>query len=112
MVPGFVQVGAIAVAAQIAVIAALSWYLRTRQPLPDAGARRRTLGVILVGSILVAGGQLLALGSTGSLWVADQLALQQAVWLQEVGFTAAFLGFVLVAAGLVWHGREATRRTS
>lgn len=109
MVPGFVQLGAIAVAAQIVVIGALYGYLRSRQPLPDPEARRRTLGLVVAGIVLIAGGQLLALGSVGSLWLTDRLTFKQAVWLQDIGLVLSFVGYALVAGGLVWHGREATR---
>lgn len=109
MVPGFVQLGSIAVAAQLLIIAAFYRYLRSRQPLSDPKARRRTVTIVVVGSMLIAGGQLLALGSMASLRVRDWLTLQQALWLQEIGIIVTFVGYVGVAAAFIWHGREATR---
>lgn len=105
MVPGFVQLGALAVLLQLVVVGVFYGYLRVRHPVADPAARRRVVGVLAGGSTLVALGQLAALGAIGSLQVRPLLSVRQALLVQDVGLLVALVGYLGLVAGVVMHGR-------
>lgn len=107
MVPGFVQVGLIAVAFQLLIVGGFFGHLRRRRRITDPVARRRVVGIVAFGAVLTALGQLAALGALGSLWVSPALSFEQALLVQDSGLLAAFVGYLVVFAGFVVHGRAA-----
>lgn len=107
MVPGFVTLGAIAILAQILVIAAVYRYLQRRRQVAQSLARRRVRRLVFSGTFLIGIGQSLAIGAVGSLRVAAVLTLREAFLAQDIGLVLAFLGYLLVIVGFVAHARSA-----
>lgn len=102
MVPGFVQLGALAVLAQLVVIGGFYGYLRLRHTVPSV-TRRRIAVTLVGGSALAALGQLAALGAIGSLQVSPALSFEQAMLVQDAGLALALLGYTGVFAGFGWY---------
>ncbi|WP_336135493.1 hypothetical protein [Natronomonas amylolytica] len=105
MVPGFVQLGLIALLFQLAVIGGFYGYLRYRHPVGDSMARRRVLKVLAGGVCLLAIGQAAAIGSVGSLWVSPLLSFEQALLIKDAGLLLTLVGYIVVFAGVVIHSR-------
>lgn len=104
-IPGFVQLGALAVLFQLLVVVGFHGYLRYRHPIADPEVRRRVVRVLVGGGGLVAFGQLAALGAVGSLWVTSLLSLEQALVVQDAGLLITLVGYLGIFAGFVVHGR-------
>lgn len=105
MVPGFVQLGVIAVLFQLLGIGGFYGYLRYRHPVETTGTRRRVVRILGGGAALTALGQLVALSATGSLRVAPLLSLRQAMIVQDAGLLVAVVGYGGVVAGFVIQSR-------
>jgi hypothetical protein len=105
VVPGFVQLGLLALLFQLAVIGGFYGYLRHQHPIDDSTARRRVLKVLAGGTCLLAIGQAAALGSVGSLRVSPLLSFEQALLIQDAGLLLTLVGYIVVFAGFVIHSR-------
>jgi hypothetical protein len=108
MVPGFVQVGVLAVLFQSLVIAGVYGYLKWRRSDPYSEAQTRAKRILCVGVGLAALGQLVGLGTVGSLRTAPLLSLQQAIFVQNAGLIVTLIGYVVVVAGFVLYSRTST----
>ena len=106
MVPGFVQVGILAVLFQVFIITGFYGYLRWRYSIPYAELRHRTKWLLLIGLVLVTLGQLAALGAIGSLRVASIFSLRQAIRIQNAGFLVTFIGYGILVVGLALYPRK------
>lgn len=105
MVPGFVQLGVIAVLLQLLGIGGFYGYLRYRHPVTTAATRRRVVRILGGSAALTALGQLVALSAIGSLRVAPLLSLRQAMIVQDAGLLVAVVGYGGVVAGFVIQSR-------
>ncbi|MFB6234088.1 MAG: hypothetical protein ABEH81_13555 [Halopenitus sp.] len=106
MVPGFVQLGVLAVLFQLLVLAGFYGYCRWQLSAARSETRTRTKRVLGGGVALAVGGQLLALGAVGSLRTHSLLSLDQAFLVQDVGLAAALLGYVLTGVGFALYCRD------
>lgn len=105
MIPGFVQLGALAVLLQMVVITAFYGYLRWQTPAPSAGTRTRVNRILASGVVLVGLGQLAALGAVGSLRTAPLLSLRQSAIITDAGFIGVLIGYVVTVAGFILYIR-------
>ncbi|MEF8807443.1 hypothetical protein [Natronomonas sp.] len=105
MVPGFVQLGLIALLFQLTIIGGFYGYLRYRHPVGDPSARWRVLKILAGGTCLLAIGQTAALGAVGSLRVTPLLSFEQALLVQDAGLVVTLVGYLVVFAGFVIHSR-------
>lgn len=105
MIPGFVQLGIVAVSFQVVVIAGFYGYLRWRQPVPPTDARPRPPWLLLGGVVLLTIGQLAALGAIGSTRMASHLSLRQAIQLQNSGLLATVIGYGILVVGFIRYLR-------
>ncbi|QLD86902.1 hypothetical protein HWV23_14595 [Natronomonas halophila] len=105
MVPGFVQLGLIALLFQLTIIGGFYGYLRYRHPVADSSTRRRVMKVLAGGACLLAIGQAAALGALGSLMVTPLLSFEQALFIQDAGLFLTLVGYIVVFAGFVLHSR-------
>ena len=108
MVPGFVQLGVLAVLFQLLVIAGFYGYLKWRRSVPHSEAQRRAKRVLGIGVGLVALGQLAGLGALGSLRTAPLLSLQQATFVQNTGLIVTLIGYIGVVAGFILYSQAST----
>lgn len=106
MVPGFVQIGVLAITFQLLVIAGLYAYLRYRQPAGNSAAHQRSTRILWGGAAVAAFGQLVALGAVGSLQVISLLSLSHALAVQDAGLLVALVGYTSVFVGFVMYGRS------
>ena len=104
--PGFVRLGLLAVAAQVAVVVAVHASLGSRLPGSDAD-RRRSARLLFGGIGVAALGQLAALGAIGSLRVTPLLSFETALLVQDVGLLVTGVGHAGVLVGLVVRVRAA-----
>jgi len=104
MVPGFVQLGVLAVSLQAATIAGLYASLRRRSD--SSGDSLRPELALGVGLTLAVVGQLAAIGAIGSLRTDPLLDLQGTILVQNVGFGAAIVGYVGVGIGVLLYSRR------
>jgi hypothetical protein len=105
MLPGFVHLGLLAVAAQVVLVGAVNTYLGYRRPVEDPVRRRRSAGLLFGGIGIAALGQLAALGAIGSLRVTPLLSFETALAVQDAGLLATGVGYVGVIGGLVVRAR-------
>jgi len=107
VLPGFVRLGLLAVAAQVVLAAAVHAYLGYRHPVTNPVSRRRATGLLVGGVVIAALGQLTALGAIGSLRVTPLLSFETALVVQDAGLLVAGIGYVAVVVGLVVRVRAA-----
>lgn len=105
MIPGFVQLGLLAVLFQLAVIGGFYGYVRYRNSISDVTTRRRVVKILAGGGCLLAVGQAAALGAIGSLRTSPWLSFEQALFVQDAGLLVTLVGYLVVFAGFVIHGR-------
>lgn len=105
MVPGFVQLGLLALVFQLLIIGGFYGYLRYRNPVADSKTRQRVRRVLAGGVCLLAVGQASALGAVGSLRVTPLLSFEQALLIQDAGLLITLVGYLVVFAGFVIHSR-------
>lgn len=105
MVPGFVWFGALVVLLQLLVVGFTYGYVRHRSQVERPSTRRAGDRAVGGGTVLVAVGELAALGATGVVRVSALLSLGEAILVQNVGLVAALVGYLVVAGGFVVHWR-------
>lgn len=105
MIPGFVQLGLLALAFQLLIIGGFYGYLRYQSPVTDSNTQRRVRNVLVGGICLLAAGQAAALGAVGSLRVTPLLSFEQALFVQDAGLFITLVGYLAVFAGFVIHSR-------
>lgn len=106
MIPGFVQLGILAVLFQLLIIAGLYAYLRWRRSATHDETRTRPAWVIGSGAVLAGLGQLVGLGAIGSLRTSPALSLQEAVLIQNAALAVTLLGYVVAVVGFVLYSRR------
>jgi hypothetical protein len=105
VIPGFVQLGLLAVLFQLAVIGGFYGYVQYRRPVTDSEAWWRAVKTLAGGICLLAVGQAAALGALGSLRTSPFLSFEQALFIQDAGLLVTLVGYLVVFAGFVIHGR-------
>ena len=108
MIPGFVQLGIVAILFQGVVIAGFYGYLRWRHPVPDAESRGRAKRLLLGGLVLVIFGQFAAFGAIGSLRVTPLFSLRQAIRIQNTGLLVTLIGYGVLVVGFAPYLRKRT----
>lgn len=105
MIPGFVQLGVLAILFQVLVIAVFYRYVTWRLSTPPAGIQSRAKLVIGSGVALVVLGQLAGFGAISSLWTTTILSVRRVIFVQNIGFIVTLMGYVVVVAGFVLYSR-------
>lgn len=106
MIPGFVQLGILAILFQIGVIGGFYGFLRWRQPVPHTDPGPRTKWLLIGGVILLAFGQLVALEAISYSRMASLLSLRQAIRLQNAGLLVTVIGYGIAVVGFVRYLRQ------
>jgi len=106
MIPGFVQLGVLAVLFQLAIIAGFYGYLRWRHPAPHPEVQTHANWTLGAGIVLTILGQFAGLAAVGSLRTVPLLSFQQAMFVQNAGLVVAIIGYLVIIAGFVLYSRS------